>query len=653
MEHTVIFQPSGSRTQIADGTTILEAARKSGVGIEAVCGDHLVCGKCRVKIVEGNNPKFGIESSIKNICEPSEGDIKVLNKKRDDVSQNIRLACSTTVHGDLLVFVPEASRTGKQIVSKAAGDYKIKVKPAVTKYYVELEEPSLDDSWGDFERLEKALQKNFKLKKLDIDYWALRQLADSVRNADWKVTVTLLNKKTIIRIEAGDTVATNLGMAVDIGTTSVAGYLTDLNTGKVVATESMMNPQVALGEDVMSRITHCMLNEETGLQELQDSIKEGLNTLIEKACKTSGCSPHDIAEMVLVGNTAMHHVLLGINPEFMGVAPFPPAIHHSVDVNAERFGLNILPAGNIHVLPNEAGFVGADNVGCLLADEPHKREEFTLLIDIGTNGELVFGNKDKLMSCSSATGPALEGAQIEYGMRAAPGAIEKIKIDEKTFECTYKVIGNENWSDGKTDMGAKGICGSAIIDAVAELFVRRIIMKSGFFNEKIESPRVRKNASGLAEYVIAWKHETSIGEDIVVNQADVRAIQLAKGALYAGCKMMMRQFGKEVPDRLVMAGAFGSHIDKVQAMVMGMIPDCALEKIEYIGNAAGDGARIALVNIDKRKEANDVAMKVEYIELALRDDFNERFGEAMQLPNMVDPFPHVEAILPVEEEVEV
>ncbi|HSB33119.1 MAG TPA: ASKHA domain-containing protein [Nitrospirota bacterium] len=645
MEHTIIFQPSGRRGRVPEGTTILDAARRLGVGIEAVCGEQLVCGKCRVKVMEGNFPKENITSSMKHLSDLDEKEIKVL--KRKDSDEHIRLACSTRILGDVLVFVPEASRTGKQVVSKAAGVIKVKLKPAVMKYYVELPPPALDDPLGDFERLGKVLAKNHRLKGLTVDYRALQGLPDAVRKGDWKVTVTVWNKSEIIRIEPG-MVTTNIGLAIDIGTTTVAGYLTDLNTGKVLATESMMNPQVRYGEDVMSRITYCMMNEQTGLKELQATIIEGLNTIAKQAAHKAGVSPEDISEMTLVGNTAMHHILMGINPEYMGVAPFTPALHHSVDLKAERFGIEILPGGNIHIMPIEAGFVGADNVGCLIADTPHKRDKMTLLIDIGTNGELVFGNRKKLISCSCATGPALEGAQIEFGMRAAPGAIERVKIDTQTLEPEYKVIGNNEWSDGTRNMQAKGICGSAIIDVIAEMFKAGIIRKNGQLNMDLKSPRVRKGDKGLNEYVLAWKHETSIEHDIVVNQKDVRAIQLAKGALYSGCLIMMRKLKVKQFDRLAVAGAFGSHIDKIAAMSIGMFPDCDLKKVEYIGNAAGDGARIALLNTDKRKEANEIARQVEYVELALEEDFNDRFGESMQFPHMFDKFPHLKGILPKE-----
>ncbi|MGC2063373.1 MAG: ASKHA domain-containing protein [Thermodesulfovibrionales bacterium] len=646
MDHTIIFQPSGRRGLVPEGTTILDASRKLGVDIEAVCGELIVCGKCRVNIMEGKFQKEDITSSMKHLSSLDEKESKVLERK--DAEEHVRLACCSKIYGDVLVFVPEASRTGKQVVSKAAGRIKVKLKPAVRKYYLELPEPNLDDPLGDFERIEETLYKNNpKMKKLSIDYRALQKLPDILRKSDWKVTATVWNDAEIIRVEAGK-VEHNIGLAVDIGTTSVAGYLTDLNTGNVIVTESMMNPQVRYGEDVMSRISYCMFNEETGLKELQDTIIEGLNAIAKQATHKAGLSTDDISEMTIVCNTAMHHILLGINPEYMGVAPFTPALHHSVDIKAERLGIHILSAGNIHVLPIEAGFVGADNVGCLIADKPHKRKEMTLLIDIGTNGELVLGNRDKLISCSCATGPALEGAQIEFGMRAAPGAIERVKIDPKTLAATYKVIGSNRWSDGKVNMQAKGICGSAIIDVIAEMFLAGILKKNGQVNMDLKSPRIRKNDKGLSEYVLAWKHETAVDADIVVNQKDVRAIQLAKGALYSGCLIMLRKLGIKKFDRLAVAGAFGSHIDKVAAMAIGMFPDCDLKKVEYIGNAAGDGARIALLSTDERKEANVIARKVEYVELALEEDFNDRFGEAMQFPHMFDEFPHLVGILPKE-----
>ncbi|MDH5637991.1 MAG: ASKHA domain-containing protein [Nitrospinota bacterium] len=671
-QHTLIFQPSGRRAKVAAGTTILNAARKMGVGIEAVCGDNLNCGKCKVVVMEGDFPKEGITSSLGHVSRMAEKDKKVVRELEEEIAsatteeardkakrkmdklkkkhaelaseemeENMRLACSTTIHGDVLVFVPESSRMSEGVVSKAAGKIDVELKPAVRKYYVQMEPPELSDPQGDFERVRDALEKEHGVKVETIDYRALQWLPDIIRHDDWKVTVTVWSGQEIIRVEPGK-MELNLGMAIDIGTTTVAAYLTDLETGDVVGTESMMNPQVKYGEDVMSRITYCMLNPSTGLKELQDTIIEGLNRLVKNATEKLGYSQNDVSELTLVGNSTMSHILLGLNPEYMGAAPFAPVIHRSLDIKADRLGVEILPSGNVHIMPIEAGFVGADNVGCLIADQPHKRDEMTLLIDIGTNGELVFGNKNRLISCSTATGPALEGGEIEYGIRATPGAIEAIRVDPQTLEASFKVIGSDKWSDGKMDMQAKGVCGSGIIDGAAEMFKAGIIKRNGHFNQDLSSTRIREGKSKLMEYVVAWSHETAIEEDITINLKDVRAIQLAKGALYSGCQMMMRKLGVESFDRLAIAGAFGSHVDKEQAMVIGMYPDCDLGKVVFLGNAAGDGARIALLNMDKRAEADLIARQVEYVELALENDFNDRLTEAMLFPHMLDKFPHVE-----------
>jgi uncharacterized 2Fe-2S/4Fe-4S cluster protein (DUF4445 family) len=362
-------------------------------------------------------------------------------------------------------------------------------------------------------------------------------------------------------------------------------------------------------------------------------------------------SGEDIEDITLGGNTAMHHIFLNLNPEHVGLAPFPPVIHHSLDIKARDLGIKINPAAYVFVLSNEAGFVGADNVGVLIAEEPYKKEENALIIDIGTNGELVLGNRHKLISSSCATGPALEGAQIAFGMRAAPGAIERISIDPETREVDYKVIGRDAWRQYSEpqEMKAKGICGSGILDLLAELYRAGIVMKSGAFNKKALQghPRFRINPDNKQpEFVLAWAEESSIDKDIVVTQKDVRQIQLAKGALYAGCKLMMRRMGLEKVDKVKIAGAFGTHIDREKALIMGLFPDCDIEKITSVGNAAGDGCRAALLNRKKREEANWVSRNVEYIELTVEKDFQNQFMEALQIPHMTDEFPHLEGIVP-------
>lgn len=648
-KHKVIFQPSGRRGEVEEGKTILEAAQSLGVDIEALCGNKKVCGKCKVRIEEGYFEKDNVESGMKHVSpgEPSQDELKHI--KPGD-GPGIRLACQCEVRGDLKVFVPERSRAGKQVVRKAARELSIKLDPAVKKYNVELKAPTLHDmTTGDWERVLAFLEADYGLKGLTFDYLVLRDLQDALRKGGWKATVTVWMDREIIKVEPWF-VEASYGLAVDVGTTTCVGYLTDLNTGKVVNTESMMNPQVPYGEDVMSRITYAMSNPGTGLETMQRAIIQGLNEIIERVVKDvrkDGPNPGSVIDdLTIVFNTAMHHIFLGLNPEYIGRSPFIPAVQNSLDIKARDLGLRINPAAYIHVLPIEAGFVGADNVGVLIAEEPYNQDENVLIIDIGTNGELLLGNRNKVCSTSCATGPAFEGAQIKFGMRAAPGAIETVAIDPQTREPRYKVIGKDEWSDKNGQkMNVKGLCGSGIIQVVAEMFKAGIIDKSGRFVMDLGTPRVRKDAEGKPEYVLAWAAETSIGQDVTVTQADVRALQLAKGALYTGAKLMMKRLGITTLDRVVLAGAFGSHIDREASLTLGMFPDCIIDKVYAVGNAAGDGSRMALLNRGKRTEANDRARWVEFVEIATDPAFEKEFMQAMHIPHMKDKFPNLKALL--------
>jgi uncharacterized 2Fe-2S/4Fe-4S cluster protein (DUF4445 family) len=675
----VIFQPSGRRGRVPKGISLIEASRLLGADIEALCGEKKVCGKCKVRIEEGFFEKYGIESKRANVSPwQQKEEEKFVNAA--DREAGYRLGCVAQIEGDLLVFVPEESRAGKQIVSKAARDIHIEHNPAVKLYTIEVDKPTFEDPTGDWERICAELKRKHGLENLAIDIHALRQLPTALRKGGWKITVSVWMDREVIRVRPG-TADSNYGLAIDIGTTTVAAYFCDLSTMAVIDTVSLMNPQCKYGEDVMSRITYHMMNKD-GLERMSNDIVEGLNWLIDKAIE--GTHPpkkkvkkkkgeegaeewveapeegktylrltrEDVEDITLAGNTAMHHILLQLDPEHVGLAPFPPVIHHSLDIKARDLGLNINPSSYVFILPNEAGFVGADNVGVLIAEEPHKQDAIQLIIDIGTNGELILGNKEKLISSSCATGPAFEGAQLAFGMRAAPGAIERVLIDPQTHDVDYKVIGKDAWrkySDPK-EMQAKGICGSGILDLLAELYKAGIVNKSGAFNkEGQKSDRFRKNAdTGRPEFVLAWAEETSINKDIVVTQKDVRQIQLAKGALYAGCKLMVKRMGLGEADTVKIAGAFGTHVDREKALIMGLFPDCAIEKIQSIGNAAGDGCRAALLNVEKRKEADWYSRNVEYIELTVEETFQQDFMEAMQLPHMTDEFPHLEGLVPEE-----
>ncbi|MFC1995726.1 FAD-dependent oxidoreductase [Chloroflexota bacterium] len=1130
-KYMVIFQPSGRRGYINGGKTIKEASVALGVDIEGICGEKAICGKCKIRIEEGVFEKYAITSNRENLSPMGVTERKFFNIQHE--RHGYRLACQAKIMGNIVVYVPEESRMGKQVVRKEAKEINIEIKPAIRKYYVELKKASLDDPLGDWDRLQNELSRKFKLSNLTIDYQVLLGLQNAIREGDWKVTVSVWQDKEVTKVDPG-IVEKGYGLAVDVGTTTVAGYLCDLTDGKVIATASAMNPQVIYGEDVMSRISYTITNP-NGLEQLNQAIIDGINGIVEDATALAGIKRQDILDMSIVGNTCMHHILLNVDPQYIGRSPFPPVLHHSLDIKARDLGLKILPevethekgsyppcqvtcpakvngqdflyliaqgkfdealeevrrafpfagvcgrvcthpcetecergevddplsirylhrfvadyelkvgrvkitpieqtkedkvavvgsgpaglacayelvrrgypvtvfeatpeaggmlrygipeyrlpknildneigyikelgveiktsspvgnlkrlfdqsykaiflatgawvsqkmgipnedtkgvvhaldflkqvnsgekvevgkrvavigGGNaaldtariarrlgarevlliyrrtrnempaisseideaeregvkfqflttpvrvlvnglqcirtelgesdesgrqrpipvkgsefdididdiiiaigqvadatvspteleytnqgtfyadpitletnikgifaggdavsgpsnvisavakgqeaalsielylggidlgkgrpappkrvedipkegvgtevrndapvlevekrkgfaevelgfskelatqeskrclncsifaekessqidevrsigikiapgayIHVLPIEAGFVGADNVGVLIAEAPYNQDSIEFVIDIGTNGELIMGNRHKLIASSCATGPAFEGAEIKHGMRAAPGAIETIEIDTETKEVRFKVIGGEDWNTDITDMGAKGICGSGIIDIAPQLFMAGIIDHTGRFNRELNNPRLRVTDEG-PEFVIAWANETSISQDIVICQADVRNIQLAKAAMYAGAKIMMRRLGVDKLDKVILAGAFGSYIDKKSAACLGLFPDCDLENIYAVGNAAGDGARIALLNVEKRVEADKMARQVEYIELTVEPDFDKVFSQAMWLPHMKDTFPHLNHLLP-------
>jgi uncharacterized 2Fe-2S/4Fe-4S cluster protein (DUF4445 family) len=625
----VIFQPSGVRGEVLKGKTILEASRELGAEIESLCGGMKACGKCKVQLVEGILSPFTDEET------------KFITEK--DRAGGYRLGCAAQIEGDVLVFIPEESRAGKQVVRKAATERAIELNPGIHLYYVELSAPTLHDPEGDLDRLKEGLGESYHLSSLDIDYHALLKLSGVLRQADWKVTAAIWMEKEILDVKPGK-VEDAYGLAIDIGTTTVAAYLCNFRSGELLATESIMNPQMSYGEDVMSRITYTVTHPDDGLERMHGLIVEGLNQLIRDITGRCNLSPEDILELTFVGNTVMHHFLLKIDPQYLGLSPFPPVIRQSINLKARDLGLEVHASANVYVLPVEAGFVGADNVGVLIAEEPYHQDQMVLIIDVGTNGELVMGSRKILISSSCATGPALEGAYIKFGMRAAPGAIERVKIDSKTLEVDFKVVGEELWRSESKNARVRGICGSGIIDAIAEFYSHGIIDKSGRFNPNVQSDRLR-TTDGKPEFILARQEETSIGKEITITQADVRNVQLAKGALYAGAKLMMKRLGIDKVDKVVLAGAFGSYIDKEKAMILGMFPDCDLTNVYAVGNAAGDGARIALLNRKKREEAEEIAQGVEYMELTIEADFQKEFIEALEFPHMNDTFPHLKGVV--------
>ncbi len=643
--------PSGRRGQIEEGTPILEAARQLGVAIESICGGHMACNKCRVQIEDGAFTKHGITSKNEHASAPSDQETELLNKLK---SPDHRLSCVACVEGDMLVFVPEESRGQKQVIRKSARERKIDIHPAIRKVYVEVEKPSLGEHRGDWGRLQAALEKEWNLTDLEIDLRVLRQLQPRLRKGKWGVTVTVWQEKQVIDVQSGYTEGT-YGLAVDIGSTTVAGYLCDLRTGEVLATESVMNPQITYGEDLMSRISYSIEHGD-GLNKMHKAIIGALNKLATNAANGAGLSPRDIHEAVMVGNTTMVAILLGIHPIELGGAPFALANRDMMDWRAAEMGIRLHPGAFIHLLPAEAGHVGADNVGALIAEEPYKNDEITLMVDVGTNAEIILGNKDWMFSASSPTGPAFEGAQIEHGMRAAPGAIERVRIDPVTRAPRFRVIGEERWSnewdfssstpiEEQPNQMAAGICGSGIIEVVAELFLAGILLSDGRFDPACTGPHVVWDGS-KGKYMLATELETTNGKPLFITQNDVRNIQLGKSALYAGAKLLMKKAEIKTVDKVILAGAFGSYIDTKHAMVLGLIPDCQLDKVVAVGNAAGDGARIALLNRKKRDEAQRLVEWVTYVETAIDPDFQDEFVDAIAIPHATDPYPHLADILP-------
>jgi uncharacterized 2Fe-2S/4Fe-4S cluster protein (DUF4445 family) len=661
-KHTIILQPSGRRGQVDEGTSVRVAARELGVEIESICAENATCGKCMVLVEEGRFEKYNIDSQREHLSPIGVEERaylmrrpKLLKDKGWEIGQ-VRLSCQCKVFGDVLINVPEESRGNKQIVRKSARERAIEIKPSVRKYYVSLSPPNLERPIADWERLAKGLETSMGLVRrgeehlprwfdLTIDYQCLRTLSATLRAAKWNVTVSVWQDQEVIEVQPGY-VEDSYGAAVDIGSTTVALYLCNLRTGELLAAESEMNPQIVYGEDVMSRIQYAIEHPD-GLEKLHKAVIATLNKLLKQAAKTAQIKTEEILEMVLVGNSTMHHLLLNLHPKDLGLAPFVPAIHRSMDVKARELGLQINTSGNIHVLPTIASFVGADTSAMILAEEPHKQEENWLLIDVGTNAELILGNYKRLLCTSTPTGPALEGAHVEYGMRAAPGAIERVQIDENTLEPKYRVIGVDGWNTDHAEFKGhvKGICGSAIIDSVAELFRAGIVDSRGKFKKNLNSKRVREGESGW-EYVIAWAEETSIGRDIPMTQQDVRQIQLAKAALFVAARTLLKRSGLQSPDKIILAGGFGSYIDKEKAMLIGLIPDCELDRVYAIGNAAGDGARIALLNVEKRNEIDSVTRKVERFELPTDPEFQNQFMLATSFPHMSEPFEHIAHLIP-------
>ncbi|HSA79362.1 MAG TPA: ASKHA domain-containing protein [Geminicoccaceae bacterium] len=640
----VVFTPSGRRGRFAHGTPLLEIARTLGVDVDSVCGGRGLCGRCQVTIAQGEFAKHGIRSAHDHVSPFSEVEKRYRGRRK--LGSEGRLSCQALLQGDLVVDVPAESQVHKQVVRKRAEVRAIQLDPVVRLHYVEVAEPDMERPTGDLQRLQEALREQWQLGELTSDLRVLQSLQKALRQGAWKVTVAVHSANRIIGAWPGFRDRA-YGLAVDVGSTTIAGHLCDLATGEVIASAGLMNPQIRFGEDLMSRVSYVMMNP-GGEQEMTRVVRQAIAVLAGQVAAEGKIDPRDILELTFVGNPIMHHLLLGIDPTELGGAPFALATNETITLWASELDLTgVHPNARVYVLPCIAGHVGADTAGVILSETPHLSDEMTLIVDIGTNAEIVLGNRERLLAASSPTGPAFEGAQISCGQRAAPGAIERVRIDRATLEPRFKVIGSDLWSDepgfaeATRRTGVTGICGSGVIEALAEMFLAGILRSDGTIDGSLAARSSRVQADGRT-----FSYLLRAGEpELRILQNDVRAIQLAKAALYAGARLLMDHLGIERVDRITLAGAFGSHIDVKYAMVLGLIPDCELAKVSSAGNAAGTGARIALLNRAARGEIEHLVKRIEKIETAVEPRFQEHFVGAMALPHKNAPYPHLAAVV--------
>lgn len=634
----IVFTPSGRRGEFPLGTRVLDAARSLGVDVDSVCGGRGLCGRCQVTCAEGEFVKHAISSRSEHLSMAGEVERR-FGERQQPLKAGRRLGCQAHIQGDLVIDVPAESQVHRQVVRKSAEHRDIVLDTGIHLYFVEVPEADMHEPSGDLQRLVRALATEWKLQDLQCDSIVLPGLQAALRHGKWQVTVAVYQRSRIIAAWPG-LKRDVFGLAIDIGSTTIAANLINLTNGNVIASDGMMNPQIRFGEDLMSRVSYVLMHPE-GAHELTATVREGINDLVSKLAAAGKIETNEIVEIAVAANPIMHHLFLGVSPIELGTAPFALVTDGALNLAAANLDLDINPGAAVYVLPCIAGHVGADAAAMILAEEPHLLAEMSLLIDVGTNAEIILGNGDHLWACSSPTGPAFEGAQISCGQRAAMGAIERVRIDADTLEVRFSVVGSELWSDedgfesATRDFGVTGICGSGIIEAVAEMYLSGVVSEDGVIDGTMakRSHRVIPNDR-------TWSFLLHDGERrIVVTQNDVRQIQLAKAALYAGVKLLLDRAGVESVDRIRLAGAFGSHIDTKYAMVLGLIPDCKLDSVKSAGNAAGTGARIALLNVAAREEIEMIVRAIEKIETAVEPKFQEYFVAAMALPNKTDTFP--------------
>ncbi|MBP7001530.1 ASKHA domain-containing protein [Amaricoccus sp.] len=645
----VIFTPSGKRGHVAAGTPVLAAARQLGVDLDSVCGGRGICSKCQITPSFGEFPKHGLTVDA-DALSPWNA-VEERYKSKRGLAAGRRLGCQAQILGDVVIDVPPESQVHKQVVRKRAEARRIVMDPATRLYFVEVAEPDMHEPSGDLERLEKALLDQWGLAHVKGDLRTLQMLQPALRKGEWKVTCAVFHgdgtgEARILHVWPGFYEGSIYGLAIDLGSTTIAGHLCDLVTGDVLASAGLMNPQIRFGEDLMSRVSYAMLNPD-GAAQMTRAVRGALNDLVRQAAAEAGVERGLVMEAVIVGNPVMHHLLLGIDPVELGQAPFALATASALTLWASEIDLAMHPDARIYVLPCIAGHVGADAAAVALSEGPNVSDELMLIVDVGTNAEILLGDRRRVLACSSPTGPAFEGAQISSGQRAAPGAIERVEIDPVTREPRFRVIGSDIWSDepgfaeATAATGITGICGSGIIEVIAEMRLAGLLDASGLIGSAEATGSSRCVPEGRTHAYLLHDGSAAGGPRILVTQGDVRAIQLAKSALYAGARLLMDSLGVDAVDRIVLAGAFGAHISPRHAMVLGMIPDCDLAKVTSAGNAAGTGARIALLNAAARREVEALVTRIHKVETAIEPRFQEHFVAANAIPHATDAFPHL------------
>ena len=645
-DHLVLFTPSGKRGRFEKGTPILTAARQLGVDLDSVCGGRGICSKCQITPGYGEFSKHGVTVSEGALSDWNSVEQRYKDKR--GLIEGRRLGCQATVQGDIVIDVPPESQVHKQVVRKRAEVLDITLNPSTRLYYVEVEEPDMHNPSGDLERLVAALETQWQLKDVHADFNILQQMQPILRKGGWTVTCAVHHADEgtdpqIVHLWPGLYEGTIYGMAVDLGSTTIAAHLCDLRTGEVVASSGLMNPQIRFGEDLMSRVSYAMMNP-GGDKEMTRAVRDGMDALFTQISADAEIDKSLIMDAVFVCNPVMHHLFLGIDPFELGQAPFALATSNSLRLFAHQLDINIHPSARVYILPCIAGHVGADAAAVALSEAPDKSDDLVLVVDVGTNAEILLGNKEKVLACSSPTGPAFEGAQISSGQRAAPGAIEKVEIDPITKDPRFRVIGCELWSDEEgfwesiKGSGITGICGSGIIEAIAEMRMSGLLDASGLIGSATQTGTDRCVLDGRTHSYVMYDASSTGGPKITVTNPDIRAIQMAKAALYSGARLLMDKFGVDSVDRVVLAGAFGAHISPKHAMVLGMIPDVPFERVTSAGNAAGSGARIALIDKSQRAAIEHTVRQIEKIETAIEPKFQEHFVNASGIPNSDDPF---------------